>query len=522
MQPNRNLTASVVKNASANVVRLAASGVVALLLTPFLVRKLPTDTYSAWALLLQLTLYVGLLDFGIQTAVARFVAHADELGDSAQRDGIVSTATVLLAFAGGLAFSVIALLSWQLPTLFPAMPANLYRGARIALLLMGGSFALGLPFSVIQAIFVGFHRNEIPAAIVIFNRFAMAALVITGVLYHRGLIVMGAAVAIANVASYIGSYVAWRRWAGQVKIRLSSVSRKCGQKIAGYSFALAVWLAGMLMVSGLDLTVVAKFDYAATAYYAVAATLTNFVAQAQGAIFAALLPASAVLSARGDAAKLGDVLINATRYGMLILLAMALPLMAAGKLILRLWVGASYATHSTAFLQVLLLGNVVRLSALPYATLLLGTNQQKKVIVSPLAEGITNLSVSVVGAYFFGAMGVAIGTLIGSFVGLGLHVVHNMPRTVGIAVKRSEFVTQGLLRPLICAAPVCLLLLFRVVAPTVSGWDHWLSYSVTTLATVFLFLKFGLLKAERRYLLFRLSTRKYPVSPTTNLKAANG
>ena len=28
--------------------------------------------------LLQLTLYVGLLDFGIQTAVARFVAHADE------------------------------------------------------------------------------------------------------------------------------------------------------------------------------------------------------------------------------------------------------------------------------------------------------------------------------------------------------------------------------------------------------------------------------------------------------------
>ncbi len=132
MPNEQSLRRAVVKNASANLVRLAGSGIVALLLPPVLVRMLPTDTYSAWALLLQLTLYVGLLDFGIQTAVARFVAHADELHDAEQRDGSVSTAAVLLALAATLGFFLVAVLAWQLPRIFTAMPAHLFRGARIA------------------------------------------------------------------------------------------------------------------------------------------------------------------------------------------------------------------------------------------------------------------------------------------------------------------------------------------------------------------------------------------------------
>jgi len=62
----------------------------------------------------------------------------------------------------------------------------------------------------------------------------------------------------------------------------------------------------MLLISGLDLSIVGIFDYKMTAYYAIAATLANFVAQAQGAIFSALLPASAVLGARGDGERLGE------------------------------------------------------------------------------------------------------------------------------------------------------------------------------------------------------------------------
>jgi O-antigen/teichoic acid export membrane protein len=507
MATQPSLSRAVVKNASANLVRLAGSGIVALLLPPFLVRMLPTETYSAWALLLQLTLYVSLLDFGIQTAVARFVAHAQELHDPQQRDGTVSTAAVLLVVAAFGAFCLIAVLAWQLPRVFTGMPSHLEHGARMALLLMGGSFALGLPFSVIHAVFIGLQKNEIPAAIVVVNRLAMAALIVGVVFRHWGLASMGLAVAIANVASYGGSYLAWRFFAPYIRIRLRLVSTACAKNIAGYSMALAAWFAGMLMVSGLDLAIVAKFDYPATAYYAVAATLIGFVAQTQGAMFASLLPASAVLSARGDAQKLGEVLITSTRYGMFILLGMALPLIVGGKFILRLWVGTDYAMHSIGILQALVVANVVRLCALPYATLLLGTNQQRKVIMSPLAEGVTNLSTSVLGAYLLGAIGVAIGTLIGSFVGVGLHLFHNMPRTSDIAFSRLEFVKQGLLRPLACSVPILALFLVGINSPSTSPAAVLLFALVAVCGTGFLFWNHGLVGSDRQRLrhVFHLS-----------------
>src|SRR5215813_403963 len=115
-----HLNTRIVKNATANLVRLAGSGAVALLLPAFLVRRLSPDTYSAWALLLQWTAYIGLLDFGVQTAVAHFIAHANELQDREQRNGIASSAFTLLTGTGIVALFLVGVTAWQLPLILPA------------------------------------------------------------------------------------------------------------------------------------------------------------------------------------------------------------------------------------------------------------------------------------------------------------------------------------------------------------------------------------------------------------------
>lgn len=503
----RNLTATIVKNASANMVRLAGAGVIALLLPAFLVRHMATSTYSAWALLLQWSLYIGFLDFGIQIAVARFVAHEDELDDARQRDGIVSTAFLVMAGGSLLGIGLTALLAWQFPHIFSAMPPNLHHEARIALAFMAGSLALGLPVNVIQAVFIGLQRNAVPVSIALVNKTLMAVLLVVIVLRHGGIAAMGGAVAAANLISYGLSYAAWRIWAPQIRIQLSLASRECARRIMTYSAVLAVWILSSFLISGLDLSIVGIFDYRFTAYYAVAATLTNFVAQAQNAMFAALLPASAVLAARGDAARLGTMLLSSTRYSLLLLLAMALPLIFAGHLVLRIWVGNDYAVHGVRILQILLIANVVRLCALPYSTLLLGTGQQRKVVASPLAEAVTNLGSSVVGAWWLGAIGVALGTLIGSFVSVGLHFFYNLPRTANIFIARPLLLRQGLLRPLLCAAPFACLLLLRKLVPDLNREVLPLLFAAGGIATAYLFWYFGLVSSERERLSRVLRTR---------------
>src|SRR6267378_1434013 len=212
------------------------------------------------------------------------------------------------------------------------------------------------------------------------------------------------------------------------------------------------------------------------------------------------MPASAVLSARGDSQKLGALLLSSTRYGLLMLLAMALPLVLAGRFILSVWVGKAYADHSTSIMQLLVVANVVRLSFLPYATLLLGMGEQRKVIVSPVAEGVTNLFASVLGAVWLGAIGVAIGTLIGSFVSIGVHFLYHMPRTTGIAINRPLLVKEGLFRPLICAVPLSLLLILQVVARGVSAGSMLLLAGIAVICTGWLLWSFGLIGSERQKL----------------------
>jgi O-antigen/teichoic acid export membrane protein len=87
------------KNALANVASGTSAALLAIILPPILVRTLSRDIYSTWALILQIGAYTGLLNFGIQVAIGRFVAHYDEMGETSTRDQLISTAWMSVPFS---------------------------------------------------------------------------------------------------------------------------------------------------------------------------------------------------------------------------------------------------------------------------------------------------------------------------------------------------------------------------------------------------------------------------------------
>src|ERR1700741_2409859 len=95
------------------------------------------DSFAAWSLVLQVGAYAGYLDFGVQTAVGRFVAHANERQDPDQRDRIVSAAFVWLSIVAIITATAAALGAIFVDKLFPQMPLAYVHESRIALLLVG-------------------------------------------------------------------------------------------------------------------------------------------------------------------------------------------------------------------------------------------------------------------------------------------------------------------------------------------------------------------------------------------------
>ena len=136
----------VLQGSASNLIRILLSMFVSLVLPPFLVHHMPPTEYSAWVLILQLSAYVNLLDFGLQTAIGKYVAEFDASGDRDASHHLVSTSFTLLALGAVIGCGAIAVMVLRVPQLFHQMPATLVPEVRIALLAVGLSAALALPF----------------------------------------------------------------------------------------------------------------------------------------------------------------------------------------------------------------------------------------------------------------------------------------------------------------------------------------------------------------------------------------
>jgi len=97
-----------------------------------------------------------------------------------------------------------------------------------------------------------------------------------------------------------------------------------------------------------------------------------------------------------------------------------------------------------------------------YSCALIGIAQHAKAVLSPLLEGVVNITASILLAHWIGAPGVAIGTLIGAFVGIGWHIAVNIPQTQGIQMSQREFFMGGIFQPIARTAPGFLLIAFAV------------------------------------------------------------
>jgi O-antigen/teichoic acid export membrane protein len=464
----------------------------------FLVHRMDTSTYGAWVLILNLGAYVGYLDFGVQTAVAKFVAECEARGDAEGCGRSASGGFALMTGAACLGVAMTLGLAAFVPRLFAKMPPSLYHDVRISIVLVGLSLSLGLATSTFSAVFLGLQQYRVPATISVASRALYAVVLCVAVARHSSLATMGAAVALVNAAGAVAPVIAWRKLAGHVRVRLFPVERERLRTMASYCAVLTVWSLSMLMISGLDMTLVGHYAFHEVAFYSVATAPTNFMLVVIGSLLGPLLPATSALSTQRSPEQMGAVLLRSTRYAVTLLLLTGLPLMVGAYLLLRLWVGPVYAAQAAPLLRVLLLANVVRQLCAPYSTMVVATARQGVATVSAVGEGVVNLAASILLAQRYGAMGVALGTAIGAVTGIALHFTVSMHYTRNLQLPRVRLLLQGIVQPMTMAAPAALLgrLWWTRSVPSMGPW----TWAALVLATVLLAALVGINGEDRERL----------------------
>jgi O-antigen/teichoic acid export membrane protein len=444
----RSNATTYASNVALSIFKIVVLGATGVFLPAYLTRHLAPTFYSGWILILQLANYITYLDLGLQTAVSKYIAqYSVTAGTTRERDEHATAGVAITCFTGLIGVLLTIGIAVSVARVFPEMPSSLARDVAWGTLLVGISTAAVLATSPFAAFFLGMQRYAIPSSIQVANRLAYVSILVVAVKRHDSLLVMGSAVAVVNLVTCAAYIVVWKLKLSIIQVSVARLSGKIVKKVIGYSAVLGVWTAGMLIITGLDTTVVGRYDFPATSFYAVAATPITFLSLILQATLGPLMPAISSLGVYRSPEFLGDLLARVTRYIFIILQLSGLPLIVFGKPVLTVWVGAFYASRCLGILRLLVLAYIIRNLCAPYATMVVALAKQKQATLSGVLEAIVNLASSVLLGRRFGAIGVAWGTVIGSVVGVLVHLVISIPQTIdAIRITSGQLLRKAVLR----------------------------------------------------------------------------
>lgn len=454
-----------VKNGLSNVVNGLASAILTLVLPHFLVNDFSPLEFRIWVLLFQLAAFVGFLNFGVQVAIGRYVALSLARDDVAGAGAIVGAGVQLLAMLAGVGFLLVIGIAVALPILFPAIAPSQIAMAREVFVWIGSALVLGLPASGFAGALIGLQRNEIPAFVNAAGKVGLGVVLIILANQTHSLFTVAEGFFWGSATIHLLQFAAFRLvcrtwpmlwWRG-----LSIVRRQ----LIGYCLSLAVWSVAMLMVSGLDIMLVGIFDFRAVAAYGLAASVVTYFAATFNSLLNPLIQVFARLYARAELMRGLGVLEMASFLCSLSLLTVGIWMIGLGKFGLSLWVGSRLGLQVMPFFVTLLIANAIRNTGTPFALYLIGTGQQRQVMLPPLFEGVSNLVFSVIGGWYFGAIGVACGTGLGAVVGIAGVYAYSMPHTLPPSFSRLLFGWRTFLLPMILNVPLAVALALQLMTP---------------------------------------------------------
>lgn len=400
-----------------------------LVLPYFLTRHLSQANYAAWVVGFQVAVYVPMFGLGIHLLINRTVAHhlARQEYEQLQASVLGGLQMLLILFALSVLF---VWLAGPYIVAFSNAPENLRDSILTVWYRVGIASCVGLFSFFFFGYFGGIQRYEWENLYkVILSLSFISTIAIFG--FMRGGLTPELLSNLYGVAIALGMTVLLCGFVRQNIALFPKHIRFHAVTLKGYFrglYGTAVWQLAMLLISGFDILIVSRVDFLSVPGYSIALSFLVFLTGSISALISPCLPRFA--------AELGQPNHGQFKLLFFIYQSRLLKIMAVTLVALLLAPDALWELllkdSAGAFVQVfsiLLVATSIRFITVLYSIALVSANLQHRVILSPLLEGFSNLAFSIGLGYWFGALGVAIGTLIGALLCLGFHSLYNIPRT---------------------------------------------------------------------------------------------
>ncbi len=443
----RRLLSGVVIGWAATITSIS----IGLFMSPFLIHHLGLTSYGVWILVQSAVSYMYIMDLGLRSTVVRFSARAQARGDHAEVNRVVSAALWVRLWSAVAVLVLIAIAFVLLPHVLK-IPTEYQSAARMALLLVGGTFACTLVFSVFASVLSGLGRFEVLGLLELAQITIIGLGTIPIVKAGYGFVAMAALQFITALAVNLVTMALCFHICPELSCRFSRPANEMLYSLWSLGFYILVYnIAGQLIIYTDTLVVGAFVSAAAVSYYAVAGRMVEYLRQIAIAILKYFMPLASSFEACSRYDRLEQLHQRGTQGVLLITYPIAAALLVRGGTFLRLWIGPDFSYNACPILHVLVIAAIVMLANCSTSGLALALDRHRTLAFITAAEGLANLALSLILVRRMGVLGVAVGTMIPA----AATCLFFWPRYICGLLKMStiHYIREAWLRPIIAVLP---------------------------------------------------------------------
>jgi O-antigen/teichoic acid export membrane protein len=359
----------VIRNSFYGVIQFVVPTLLLFVFTPVLIHKMGTDHYGLWMLATSALGLMGMAEFGLNTAISKFVAEYVESGNTTALSTVVSAGLVVYLLLGLGLIVPLYVFSPSLAGIFKPSEAISAEQIGFVIRIMSLGFIPLLLRSGAMAIPIGLQRFQVPAITTVGYQILSytAALV---VVFWGGSVsqVVSSTIIVLWVTALGSLFIAWRMLKPfRLKFKINR-SRTVLRRMLSFSLMSGITGFGSQIFSFADrLAVGVVLGLDAVAYYTIIISIANKILQLSSALTGALMPAVSSWMASGDIRRVRAYFLRATSALVVLnFLAASILLVLSGTL-LRLWMGEEFANQVLApFRALIVIYALISLNAPAY------------------------------------------------------------------------------------------------------------------------------------------------------------
>lgn len=420
-------------------------------ISPYVVRHLGNTAYGVWTLILALTGYLGLLDLGVRGAVTRYVAKFHAQTDHEKASSVASSAMVIFSTAGLLAILTSGVLAGFVVGRLE-IPPQFITAAKFVLVITGLNIATSLINGVYGGILVGLQRFDLTNALEVSINVLRAGATVLSLHLGCGIKTLAAIQLAFTLIRWMANIILVRRLYPKLRVHASLADRAGVKLIFSFSvFSFLLHVSGSLIYASDNVVIGAYLPVTAVTFYVIGGNLIEYTRSLVSGISQTMTPLASSTEAKSDHDRLRMVILLSSRGASMVVFPIAITFMLRGSSFISLWMGPQYGELSGKVLWILSLTLLLWAGNSATAGSLLGLNKHRPLVPILLAEGVTNLALSIYWVKRIGIVGVAWGTVVPGLISSVLFWPWYVRRAVGI--KSLHYAFSAWIRPAIAIIP---------------------------------------------------------------------